>query len=31
VHNLAAVLEGAIDPIIDALIADEQSKLLGEK
>jgi peptide chain release factor 1 len=31
VHNLEAILEGAIDPIIDALIADEQSKMLGEK
>jgi peptide chain release factor 1 len=31
VHNLEGILEGALDPIIDALIADEQSKLLGEK
>ena len=31
VHNLEAILEGDLDQIIDALSADEQSKLLGEK
>jgi peptide chain release factor 1 len=31
VHNLEAILEGDLDQIIDALIADEESKLLGEK
>ena len=31
VHNLEAILAGALDQIIDALTADEQAKLLGEK
>jgi peptide chain release factor 1 len=30
VHNLPAVIEGALDPFLDALLKDEQQRKMAE-